>query len=224
MKSGQKNFFSIFFWIFREISTCRSPAHETPVVPSVTDTLHPHGREWLVKETLVVDPASKVAATTTKLKWPNSDLDHWSAPDRSPLDYFMLMYPKATLRDMLTFSSDRLLSRHRSPVSRSEFFRYLGGRLMMVCCPERGPLSVYWKKGQAIGSVYVGADFQERMHMTRHRFQDISSAMTFVENPDDLNITHMVSSSSLFDMSPVGIDHHHLHEPDVRTTSAKREG
>ena len=72
------------------------------------------------------------------------------------------------------------LSRRRLPrLTHGEFYKALGGRIMMVCEPIRGSIDKYWDVGPVPGSVYIGSDFGSRLGMSQHRFQDIFSCLTF---------------------------------------------
>lgn len=59
---------------------------------------------------------------------------------------------------------------------------------MMSCSPERGPLRTYWNVGDTPGSVYVGQDFGRRLLMTRHRFENITAALSFSGRDDNLAV------------------------------------
>jgi hypothetical protein len=138
--------------------------------------LNPNDREWKHLENLLIDPAANIFTRNAHLKWPDL-LAH--KPEKTELEYFSLMFPTHSLRTMLHHTNFELLRRNKPELSHGEYFVALGGRLMMVCESRRGPLEEYWNTGCEEGSVYTGADFGTRLGMSRHRFQDIFSCLSF---------------------------------------------
>ncbi len=138
-----------------------------------------------MQETLLIDPAaSQVNAFQAKLRWPPL----LQYEEKTELNYFSLFYPTQGLASMLSHTNKKLASKGYHPLTHGEFFRWLGGRLMMTCSPERGPLRTYWNVGDSPGSVYVGQDFGRRLLMTRHRFEHITAALSFSGRDDNLTV------------------------------------
>jgi hypothetical protein len=118
--------------------------------------LNPHGREWKIQSDLFVDPAANAFTRRPHLNWPPLLRDK---PIKSALDYFSLFYPAHSLGSMLQYTNEEMVRRRLPLVSHGEFFRALGGRLMMACQPVRGPIERYWDIGKQPGTCFVGADF-----------------------------------------------------------------
>ena len=89
------------------------------------------------------------------------------------------MYPLIGLSTSLQEMSKVLVEKKKAPIDKAEWFKYLGIRLAMSCEPSRGPVPTFWDSSIDPESVYTAKNFGPRFKMTRHRFEDINSAMCF---------------------------------------------
>ena len=64
-------------------------------------------------------------------------------------------------------------------VSKGEFIKWLGLRVAMAAEPRQGSINVYWQYSFEEGTVFSPADYGTRFGMSRHHFQDITSALNF---------------------------------------------
>ena len=65
-------------------------------------------------------------------------------------------------------------------VSKGELIKWLGLRVA-ICMhglkPRRGSITVYWKNSSEEGTVFSPAEYGTRFRISRHRFQNITSAL-----------------------------------------------
>lgn len=99
--------------------------------------------------------------------------------DRTPLDYFLLLYPMTTIADTIKFTNQRLAAQQCSSMSQTEFLHWLGIRLRMAVCPLRGGLEVYWKGASDDPTPVGGIDFSPIMSFSR--FTVILNCLAFCE-------------------------------------------
>ena len=102
---------------------------------------------------------------------------------RTAFDYLEFMYPKDTFPAILAHTSAKLRSLHKPELTKGEYWRWLGIRVVMVLEPRKGALTVYWETVPRPFTVYLPANFAARFRMTRHRFQDISRCLSFAAPP-----------------------------------------
>ena len=75
-----------------------------------------------------------------------------------------------------------MLTHSYIPLTKGEFFKYLGLRLAMACEPKRGAIPVYWDEGLQPGTIYSGGSFGERFGMSSYRFENITQCLS-LEDP-----------------------------------------
>ena len=108
---------------------------------------------------------------------------HWSLQLRDQpkriVDYFYLMYPIIGMATTLRLINECMDTKGKQHVFKGEFIKWLGLRVAMAAEPRRGSITVYWKHSSEEGTVFSPADYGTRFRMSRHRFQDIISALNF---------------------------------------------
>ncbi|EGZ13033.1 hypothetical protein PHYSODRAFT_512848 [Phytophthora sojae] len=98
------------------------------------------------------------------------------------------MYPWSTIQSTLQHTNVKLIASRQRAIAEGDFFRFLGVRLAMAVEPRRGSLRAYWEKEVSEGFVGTAANFGERFCISRHTFEQISSALSFADDipSDDL--------------------------------------
>ena len=91
---------------------------------------------------------------------------------------FLSIYPVRGIGKTLEYTNVNMLTHSYIPLTKGEFFKYLGLRLAMACEPKRGAIPVYWDEGLQPGTIYSGASFGERFGMSRHRFENITQCLS----------------------------------------------
>ena len=86
--------------------------------------------------------------------------------------------------DILGHTNAILAEEKKSPVSKGELLKFLGLRLAMAADSKRGGVPTYFQQTQEEGTIYTPPDYGNRFHMSRHRFQDISSSLRLAPPAD----------------------------------------
>ena len=143
----------------------------------VADPLYcPNGVQWVIKEDgIPIDPAQGERQHEPYIHWPCLLRDQ----PRRIVDHFYLMYPMVGMPTTLRHINECMDSKGKQHVSKGEFIKWLGLRVAMAAEPRRGPITVYWQHSFEEGTVFSPADYGTRFGMSRHRFQDITSALSF---------------------------------------------
>ena len=148
--------------------------------------LFPHGRQWELLPDLVFDPAVHDKFTQeTRIKW-NQVEQLKSIQDRTEIDYFFHFYPMQTVQQTLNCMGERLARKRYNPISKGEFFKWLGIRLAMTIEPRRGGIQAYWKEGEDPHTFSLGASMGSRAKMSRHRFEEIQECLAFCSMHDGI--------------------------------------
>ncbi|DBA02317.1 TPA: hypothetical protein N0F65_006192 [Lagenidium giganteum] len=137
-----------------------------------------HGRKWYPCIEVLVDNGAHERYRRAGLRWP-TDLQLGS---KDPIKYFYLTYPMETLSSTVTFTNAVLLQKHKLAMTQGEFLRWLGIRIAMAYDPCKGGIKAYWKTADDEDGVGRARDFGSRFHMSRHRFEHILYALTFVDS------------------------------------------
>lgn len=82
---------------------------------------------------------------------------------------------------MLQITNKRHHAKKFASLSIGEYNLFLGLRLLTTLEPRFGSLNVHWDTSVPLGQVGTAANL-EQYGMTRHRFQNISYALTFVDD------------------------------------------
>ena len=97
------------------------------------------------------------------------------------------------MRQMLTEINKHMVK----PLTQGEFFKWLGIQLAMCVEPRRGPIEVYWAKRSHEGSSSLPANYGERFGMSRHRFQEITSALRFTDTSTAANLNEVYRKTNI---------------------------
>ena len=91
-----------------------------------------HGRQWELLPDLVFDPAVHDKFTQeTRIKW-NQVEQLKSIQDRAEIDYLFHFYPLQTVQQTLNCMGERMARKRYNPITKGEFFKWLGIRLAMT--------------------------------------------------------------------------------------------
>ena len=110
---------------------------------------------------------------TARFRWPKAQR---GIGTKKEVDYFYQFYPVRGIGKTLEYTYVNMLTHSYIPLTKGEFFKYLGLRLAMACEPKRGAIPVHWDEGLKPGTIYSGASFGERFGMSRHRFEIITQS------------------------------------------------
>lgn len=141
-------------------------------------------RRWEQIPSLHIDENGNKTRHFPKLIWPSLFRDE----HKHIIDYFYLMWPMDTVQDMIHLTNKGLVAKKKAALTKGEFFKWLGIRLAMAIEPRRGPITVYWEHDIHEGSIFTPPDYERRFGMSRHRFQDITSSITFSERKKEVHV------------------------------------
>jgi hypothetical protein len=113
-------------------------------------------------------------------------IGHWLGPGSdirksfSRLDYFLLMFPPDELSDIVTLTSENLLSKNKPPTTTGEVLKFFGV-LILVTRFEFSARASLWSN--TAPSKYQPAPSFGKTGMPRHRFDLIMSSIRFSRQP-----------------------------------------
>jgi Transposase IS4 len=104
------------------------------------------------------------------------ELDDVSDTKRTPLDYFLASMPPATIKRVLKETNEKLLEREADELAIAELLRFFGVCILITRF-KFGRRRELW--GQATGSKYIPTANIADTGMSRHRFEEIWSVLSF---------------------------------------------
>jgi hypothetical protein len=138
--------------------------HE-PELGGGAELLHVHGLEWTRGE--VVEDSRSSPNYATALLWP----DGRGGDVRSPLDYWRMMFPQASVERILA-GTNAALPTGKPALTEQELWRFLA-LLLAMAVYDLGPYRSYWQETQDHpGEPFVANPLWGRF-MTRNRFEDL---------------------------------------------------
>lgn len=158
--------------------------------------LMPHQRRWTERAFLNACPnLARTYHQDAYLRWKTMK----NVQERTPYDYFTLMFPQDNIKETITFTNENLEKLGNQELTRGEYEKWLGIRLAMAIEPRKGSLPVYWEsstRDRSILTILTAPSYGERFYMRRHRFEDITSALAFNAHRDaiDVNEVGLVSN------------------------------
>jgi hypothetical protein len=183
-------------------TTVSTPSTQPPIPPlhavlkKATKTKPAIVREWTEVPNVVQDLQTGFATYDqySRLNWRDPSVALF-APDldlpavKSPLQYFLLMFPMQRVDSILDCTNSTLRSWRRGhPITRGELFRFIGLRLMMALyprCSDEG-LDFYWTTEADPDAIFSPIfDFENKCGMSKSRFEAINTCLrldTFVPN------------------------------------------
>jgi hypothetical protein len=84
-----------------------------------------------------------------------------------------------TMKETLEAMNEKARAASYASITKGEFLKWLGIRLYMTLEPRKGGIAVYWMKGRCSTTSFLGADMESFAKMTRHRFEEIQSCISF---------------------------------------------
>ncbi len=147
-----------------------------PNVPAPFLGITAHDQVWQnLGPVLVEEPT--VYAQIARIEWPNHGLV--DVVDRTPLDYFLLIFPHAQWAKIVRHTN-RQLTAFRLPADLTviELQRYLGIRLVMTLEHGHGAIESYWDTGVTAGFTR-SRDYGRRTGMSLTRFKNIARSLCF---------------------------------------------
>ena len=128
-------------------------AEEAGNVEQDEETLlkRPHGRPWVDQETLLVDPAAtdKFKGKTRLLL--SGALKDKRVQDRTPLDYFLLLFPENLVWKTLEATNEAMQEKAQmrrngstyAELTQGELLKWFGIELAMAVQPVSGGINIY---------------------------------------------------------------------------------
>lgn len=168
------------------VTAAAPPATATATVPTIRPVTEAHGLEWFADHQGstrlpimgVVPPRPwGVRSSVGDLSGPGSDL----SGRRTRLDYFLLMFPPLQLREIVRLTNRNLLRRRKKRTTVGEIIKFFGV-LILSTRFEFGTRASLWSNTPA--SKYTAAASFGKTGMSRQRFDDIWSCLSFSEQPD----------------------------------------
>ena len=146
------------------------------------------GVSWKEVTSIDTDTGLKCEDQPTSFYWTALNRDLGSGIDRTPLNYFALMFPPDSIATICRLTNDKMRANDiLKNLSPSEFLKYLGIRLTFSLQPLPGGMNRggFGTVDEEDGICLAG-NYGARFGMSRDRFNEIESNLTFANpTPED---------------------------------------
>jgi hypothetical protein len=132
-------------------------------------------RRWTVQPALHIDAGAAAERHDARFKWPVLLHDQ----RKCEIDYFYLLFPTEVMPEVVIATNENLVDGRHAKTSTGELYRWFGTRLAMAVQQRRGTVAEYWRKEPREGFVSQASDFGSLTKMTRHRFETLSTCISF---------------------------------------------
>ena len=148
------------------------------VVPAPATLLAPHGRLWTAVDAVPVDAGMNHPQRTTTFNF-----GHEYHEPKTALEYFMMMYPIATINGTLAGTTNNLRTFNRgNALTKGEWLRFLGYMYLIALNQARGSYADLWKAEGREGSYKPAMDFG-KYGLSKNRFENLRASLALNEHP-----------------------------------------
>ncbi len=125
----------------------------------------------------------EIYTNQARFRWPLA----LQALENNPFKYFLLFWSNNVMNDIVTFTSEHLVSSGFRPLTKGELYKWMGIRVYMAINPIRGDIKKYWNENKESESMYVAHNLKQSTGMSRHRFENITSCLCIKEQSNETN-------------------------------------
>jgi hypothetical protein len=144
-------------------------------------SLSPHGQTWIEVDEIGLEIAQDVRhIPKTRLNWSRVPgmIDVYA--EKSPFNYFELLWPLHYDSVVVNATNVNLNNAHKALMTKGEFLQFLGIEGARALDPVRGGIEEYWRKsGSAVNSIFAPRDYGTRFEMSLVRYKQIAQALEF---------------------------------------------
>ena len=98
-------------------------------------------------------------------------------------------FPLEVVASILKHTNEEMHDRgYVGNLSKGELFRWMGVQLTMCIEPKRGGIDSYWKSTDDGETTYHGANFLQRLKMSRKRYLKIRECLRFTSSSGENNV------------------------------------
>ena len=147
--------------------------------PVLDPLLNPHGQQWTEVEAITVD-----AGMDHQQRCASFDFGMEYNGVKTPIEYFKLLYPMATIATTLAGTNFNLRANNNNKdLTRGEWFVFLGYHLQAALEQNRGNFSDLWSSQATEPDSYEPVYNYGRFGMGKTRFANIQSSFCLNEVP-----------------------------------------
>ena len=159
-----------------DVDETLDPAEAVEAQNPGRDVLCPHGQQW-EDAASIRDKPQNLSTVSPHLRWGHGE----GAFERTPMDYFNLLYPTEHLRQTLQLTNAYLQRDHHGLLTRQEFFQFIAMMVGVAAHPSYTIKQLFGVE-RPTGLIRRCPDYSE--FMTYERYTAISTHLTFAEPPD----------------------------------------
>lgn len=150
------------------------------------DPKKPHGRSWETVENQGFDPTlSRQYCGDTTIKYGEA-VAHTALHERNPLQYFETFFPQDSVSQTLKATNEVMVNKDiTTPLSKGEYYKWLGIQLTMAVQPVRGGVDAYWSDGREEESCFLGPGLGKWSGMSKNRYLNIRGSLCFKEKMEE---------------------------------------
>jgi len=162
---------------------------QPPEIPveAADPLLSPHGQVYEDLGEIHIDPSANMRYSRGfSLNFGQLVVDHF-LPIKE-FTYFLLLFPMVFLVTVIVVhTNNNLRARQKTYTTQGELVKFLGITLAMALETTRGGVKAFWDDDADLTeTIYQHKNYKTRFGMSRHRFQDLRTALAMGAVPVDL--------------------------------------